>query len=82
MGHPLVAGGSRGADELRIQVTQVSRDPALWWVSLNNPTERRVRAVVLQARQLDGLAFGTRRLVLDAGSALDWWCDANGCTRQ
>ena len=65
VGHPLVAG-AEGKD-LFIQVTKISDNPHRWHVSVNNPTDKPITAVLHQAMELPGLALPDQKLTLQPG---------------
>jgi hypothetical protein len=63
-GHPIIASG---AEELFIQATNLGGSPPRWHVSVNNPTNREIRATLHKAMNLPGLSFEDREIVVGSG---------------
>jgi hypothetical protein len=67
VGHPVIADGDR-ADELFIQVTHVDASPSsVWHVSLNNPTNATIRAMVHVAMTPARFALRSQVVELEGG---------------
>jgi hypothetical protein len=64
-GHPIIA--DKHGKDLFIQVTHLNDNPQLWHVSVNNPTDRKVKTKLRQVMAVPGLAFKTRTVTLKPG---------------
>jgi hypothetical protein len=64
-GHPIIA--AKGGEELFIQATNLGGAPPRWHVSVNNPTDREIRASLRSAMDLPGLSFEDREIIVRAG---------------
>jgi len=64
-GHPVIAGPE--GRELFIQVTHVNRDPHLWHVSVNNPTDRHISTTLRKTMNLPGFDFPDTRVDVPPG---------------
>lgn len=67
-GHPVVADAA-GSD-LFIDVTCLGGEPLRWHISVNNPTDHSVTAMLTQAMDLPDLHFAARSVTLAAGGYL------------
>ena len=65
LGHPIVADASGG--DLFLQVTHLCEDPHRWHVSVNNPTDRKIRTTLRQVMDLPGLSLPATEITLPAG---------------
>lgn len=70
LGHPIIAEGPQAAN-LFIQTTALREKrgdkPPLWHISVNNPTDRPIKAKIRQAMELPGLTFVTSEIQLAPG---------------
>ncbi|MCD6408347.1 hypothetical protein J7L87_04770, partial [bacterium] len=55
-GHPVIAEGEN-AEKLFIQVTHVEDNPDRWHISVNNPTDKTISAVIKKVINLLGMKF-------------------------
>ncbi|MGH9963143.1 MAG: hypothetical protein ACREBC_39505, partial [Pyrinomonadaceae bacterium] len=64
-GHPVVA--DENGKELFIQVTHVYENPHRWHVSVNNPTDKPIKATLSKAMDLPGFIFHNTAITLKPG---------------
>ena len=64
-GHPVIADSA--GTKLMIQVTKVSDNPAIWHVSVNNPTTSSITSTITNKMNLPGMTFTSQRITIAAG---------------
>lgn len=65
-GHPVIAEGKM-AEKLFIQVTHVQDNPDKWHISVNNPTDKTISAVIKKVINLPGMKFKEKKILIKPG---------------
>jgi len=65
VGHPVIAEGD--GKELIIQVTKTKEEPSQWHISVNNPTDKRIKTKLKKVIDLPNLNFEEKEIVVEPG---------------